>query len=193
MTGDRAIEALREALGASPENIPLRRLLAESLLAHGRADLAEVEFRNAITRAPDDPDLKIGLALAFAQQGKSTMALVILEDMTKRPDAPARAHVAHAKLLFRAGEVQDAVRHYKQGVEADPAAADAELADRLGVRNVPSHALDETEFAEPHDSDEEVVDGRIRSAWEVPDDGPVPRRDRAPRDQVRGRRAAWSR
>ena len=170
MTGDRAIDGLREALRASPENIPLRRLLAESLLGNGRADLAEAEFRDAITRAPDDADLKVGLASAFAQQGKRTMALVILEDVTKRPEAPARAHVAYARLLFHAGDVEDAVRHYRRAVEADPAAADPELADRLGVRFTPA---DEPEFGEPDDdSDEDVVDGRIRSAWELPDQSP---------------------
>src|SRR5437588_864282 len=53
VTDDRAIESLREALRLSPENVPLRRHLAESLLGRGRPDLAEAEFREALARAPD--------------------------------------------------------------------------------------------------------------------------------------------
>ena len=47
MSGDRALETLREAVRLSPENIPLRRHLAESLLAQGHPELAEAEFRRA--------------------------------------------------------------------------------------------------------------------------------------------------
>ena len=85
MSGDRVIENLREAVRLSPENIPLRRHLAESLLGLGKADLAEAEFRETLTLAPDDVALKVGLASAFAQQGKNTLAVVILEDVTRRP------------------------------------------------------------------------------------------------------------
>jgi transitional endoplasmic reticulum ATPase len=160
VTGDQALETLREAVQLSPENIPLRRHLADSLLSMGRADLAEVEFREALSLAPEDPALKVGLANAFIQQGKKTLAVVILEDVSKRPDAPAKAFVLYARLLFHAGEVQEAVRHYRHGVDADPSVADQELADRLGIR---IEHEDEESFDEGDDT-EEVVDGRVRAA-----------------------------
>ena len=163
MSGDRGIEVLREALRLSPENVPLRRHLAESLLGIGRPDLAEKEFREAVAMAPEDLDLKVGLANAFAQQGKNTLALVILEDVAKAPAAPARAFVAYARLLFNAGDVEQAVKKYRQGIETDPSAADAELGERLGVRagNEPTE-----------DVDDDVVEGRVRASWESPSDGP---------------------
>ncbi len=166
--GDRAIEALREALLVSPENLPLRRHLAESLLGVGRPDLAEAEFREAISRAPEDLDLKSGLALAFAQQGKATLALVILEDLAKNPDAPGRALVAFARLLFGAGDVREAVKQYHRGIEADPSASDRELADRLGIRSEVSSIEDHGEF---DDTEDDVVEGRVRASWEGPDPG----------------------
>ncbi len=161
MNGDRAIETLREALRLSPDNIPLRRHLAESLLGQGRPELAEAEFREALTLAPEDATLKVGLAGAFLQQGKKNLAAVLLEDVTKRPDAPPRAFVLYARLMFAAGEVEEAVRQYRQGVEADPAVADPEFAGRLGIR---MEAEDEdTSVFDPPD---EVVEGRVRSAWD---------------------------
>jgi transitional endoplasmic reticulum ATPase len=166
VTGDRAIETLREAVRLSPENIPLRRHLAESLLGLGRADLAEAEFREALALAPEDAALKVGLAGAFAQQGKNTLAVVILEDVTRRPDAPPRAFVAYGRLLFHAGDVQEAVKQYRRGVEADPTVADTEFAERLGIR---VEREEESSGYDPDsDNDEttdEVVEGRVRSSW----------------------------
>ena len=158
MNGDRAIEMLREALRVSPDNIPLRRHLAESLLSQGRPDEAEAEYREALALDPSDLNLKLGLAGAFLQQGKQSLAAVILEAVIKSPGAPAKAFVLHAKLLFQAGDVEDAVKHYRQGIEKDPSVADQEFADRLGIRS---------EDSEEETSDE-VVEGRVRAAWVDP-------------------------
>ncbi len=161
MNGDRVIESLREALRHSPENIPLRRHLAESLLGQGRPDQAEVEFREALTLAPDDSLLKVGLANSFLQQGKQSLAAVILEDVTRKADVPPRAFVLHARLLFQAGEVEEAVRQYRRGVADDPAVADHEFASRLGIRDVDEDKADD-------EMPDDVVEGKVRSAWEDP-------------------------
>lgn len=166
MSGDRVLETLREAVRLSPENIPLRRHLAESLLGLGRADLAEAEFREALALAPDDVTLKVGLAGAFLHQGKNTLAVVILEDVARRPDAPGRAHILYARLLFHAGDVREAVKQYHRGIEADPSAADSELAERLGIRTAEEP---QGEF-DPETS--EVVEGRARASWDTPGEGP---------------------
>src|SRR5215469_9108462 len=108
MAGDDVVRALREALRLSPENVPLRRHLAETLMGLGRAEEAEQEFRSALPLAPDDTELKVGLANAFAQQGKNTHALVIVEELVKHPDVPPRAYLLHARLLLRGGDVQEA-------------------------------------------------------------------------------------
>src|SRR5687768_14460773 len=127
------LQTLREAVHLSPHNIPLRRHLGETLLKRGLAAEAEQEFRDALALAPDDAELKLGLARAFFHQSKASHAIVIVEDLTKSPDAPPRAHVLHAKLLAGMGDVERAVRHYRHGVEKDPTAADPELAARLGL------------------------------------------------------------
>jgi transitional endoplasmic reticulum ATPase len=162
VSGDRAIETLREALKLSPDNIPLRRHLAETLLGAGRADLAEAEFREAMTLAPDDPTLKVGLADAFLQQGKKSLAIVILEDVVKHPDAPARAFLIYARLLFHAGEVGEAVHQYRKGIETDPEIADAEFAERLGIRE----ERDEDDDLDFDETTDDIVEGRVRSSWD---------------------------
>jgi AAA+ superfamily predicted ATPase len=166
VTGDRAIEALREALRLSPDNVPLRRHLAETLLGLGRLDDAESEFREAMARAGDDLELKVGLANVFSQQGKNTHALVILEDVIKQPGAPARAFVILAKLLVRAGDVQEAVRHYRHGVDADPSVADAEFAERLGIRVTPDADASTVDDFDDEDTAPDIVEGRVRASWQ---------------------------
>ena len=150
------LKTLREAVQYSPHNLPLRRHLAETLLKHGLAADAEQEYRDALALAPDDVELKLGLARAFFQQSKASHALVIIEDLSKRSDAPARAYVLHAKLLAGMGNVEQAVREYRRGVAKDPAAADAEFAARLGIDADVSRS--------------DTIDGKVRESWE--DDQP---------------------
>jgi SpoVK/Ycf46/Vps4 family AAA+-type ATPase len=153
---ESTLAALREAVKLSPDNFPLRQHLAQSLLDMGRPDEAEKEFKSALAQWPDQVSLKLGLATAFLHQGKASTSIVVVEELLRLPDPPPRARLLYARLLLGSGEVERAVRQYKQAIEADPALADAELSSRLGVRPP----------GEAPDPQEEVVDGRLRAAPE---------------------------
>src|SRR4051794_27442873 len=163
MPGDDPFESLREALRLSPDNVPLRMHLAEQLLSAGRGEEAVEQFKHALSARPDDVKLKIGLASAYYQQGKNSAAMVIIEDLIKQRDVPAKATMLYARLLLRAGDVERAVRQYKKAVEADASVADIELASRLGISA--------SEGAPPPGGD--VVDGKVRSAWEAGGDDEI--------------------
>ena len=149
--GDDAIQSLREALRASPNNSALRLLLADALLNHGYGEEAEKEFREGLAQSPNSLPMKFGLARAFFQQGKQNHALVILEDLVKAPEVPARAFLLHAKILAGIGEIQQAIAEYKRAVELDHSLADAEFAARLGIGAT--------------EKESEVVEGKVRAAW----------------------------
>lgn len=155
MSGD-SFETLREAVRRSPENIPLRQHLADSLLQRGRAEEAEQEYRAALALSPHEASLKVGLARAFSEQQKDSEASVVLEELLKHRDVPPEAYLLNAKLLFRAGEVGRAVAQYKAAVDDDPSVADEDFANLLGISN-------EEEF---DDEFGEVVDGRMRVPWD---------------------------
>jgi SpoVK/Ycf46/Vps4 family AAA+-type ATPase len=159
---DDMIEGLRQAVRVSPDNVPLRQHLADTLLGHGQPADAEREFRAALQIKPDDVKLKFGLARAFEQQGKASAAIVVLEEISKRSDVPAKARVLYARLLLAAGHDDDAARQYRKAIEADASVADVHLADQLGVDAAPAKASSDD------DDNGEVVDGKVRAAWEGP-------------------------
>lgn len=131
--GDETIRALREALKVTPDNPRLRRHLAETLLAFGHADEAETEFRRVIAEAPGDSDAKLGLARVYLAQERASHAIVVLEEMVRHaPDG--RTRVLYARALVREGDIDRARSQYRRGVEDDPGAADATLAEELGAQ-----------------------------------------------------------
>src|SRR5688572_28944605 len=157
MDPDALLASLREALRVSPDNLPLRKHLAETLLGHGRAEEAEREYRSALQRSPQDAQLKLGLARAFDRQGKSSEAAVVLETITRGDEALPAARVLFARVLMRQGKVEEAVRQYKNAVREDRSTRDDQLEATLGIR------IDD--IATPDDS-REVVDGKVRASFE---------------------------
>jgi transitional endoplasmic reticulum ATPase len=158
LNGDEAVRSLREALELSPENLPLRQHLADTLLSFGRAAEAEVEYRQGLAQAPNDLRLKFGLAQACDQQGKNDVALVLIEDLLRQTDPAPRAYLMHARLLLRTGEVQRAAQQYRRALEFDPSLSDPDLAARLGIgRSSPERPTREPAEDEPE---------RVRVSWE---------------------------
>src|SRR5215204_1846629 len=163
------IRGLREAARLSPENLPLRQALADALLGAGLAAEAVNEYRAALALCPEGAMLKVGLARAFHADGKSSHALVVLEDLVKSPEAPARAFVLHARLLAGVGEVEQAVEQYKRGVAKDRSAADPEFAKRFGIHLSPEAEAEDAAPFSTNADEEEVLDGRVRASWQGDD------------------------
>src|ERR1700681_2118931 len=115
-SNDAAVQALRTALEHSPDNVPLRQHLADVLLGLNRIDEAEQEHRRALPLAPDSAPLQLRLATVYYQQGKNTQALVVIEDLLRANNPPARGYLLHARLLFRAGDVAESVRQYREAI-----------------------------------------------------------------------------
>jgi transitional endoplasmic reticulum ATPase len=79
---EATLATLREALALSPDNVPLREHLAATLLAAGRANEAEAEYREALTRGAGG-SAQLGLARAFFALGKLREAGVLAEALAE--------------------------------------------------------------------------------------------------------------
>ena len=151
--------ALREAVRLVPENIPLAEHFGRTLLTLMRYDEAEQHCRAMLAKHPHSKSLKVLMAETYYRDNKNSHALAIVETMIEGKDTFAPALVLHARLMYRAGNVQAAVANYKQAIEIDEAAEDLEFANLLGIRESwDAEIVDEAvDFGE-----DEVVDGRIR-------------------------------
>lgn len=127
-----SINALREALKISPDNAPLRAHLGDLLSGAGRYDEAEKEYSTALALSPGNVAVMASLAQVFYHQGKYTQALVVVEDLVKHANAPARALVLYARLLLNDGQIEKARAQYERAVETDASLKDESLAERLG-------------------------------------------------------------
>lgn len=130
---DETIESLKEAVRFSPDNLPLRMILADNLTASGRFEEAAAELTVALARAPQDKKIAVSLAQAFFQAGKHSQAQVIVEDLLKHDECPARAFVLNARLLLNEGKVAHAQENYQKAVSKDISMKDGSLEERLGL------------------------------------------------------------
>lgn len=129
------LDQLRDAVGNSPENIPLRKLYANALIKHKRFEEAEIEYKEALKLSAGDLDLKIGLSNAFYGQEKTSLGLVIIEEITAKPTAPARAWLIYAKLLLQSKNAHDAKDAYEKAIIIDPNLSDSFLESEINVQN----------------------------------------------------------
>lgn len=130
---DHELDALREAARFSPDNLPLRRHLANQLLAARRFAEAEAEYQGALLLVPGDPDILLGLAESFVGQRKYGAALVALEPLLATPSHPPKVGMTAAWALLGEGDTDAATERYQHAVTRDPALADADLAAQLGL------------------------------------------------------------
>lgn len=140
---DPLIAALRQALASAPENLALRKHLADLLLQQGAYAEAESEYRQVLTVAPDDSIVKFALAEAFFQQQKWMIALVVLEELMQMLDAPPRAFLMSARAYLESGHMERAASAYQQAVQRDPTLKDSLLEEKLQTSSKPDPGDDE--------------------------------------------------
>ncbi|QDV06483.1 ATP-dependent zinc metalloprotease FtsH 3 [Planctomycetes bacterium Poly30] len=127
------IAPLREALAASPDNVPLRRHLADQLARLTRFEEAELEYRDLLARTPDDDGIRLALAQAYLGQGKAAHADILVELVTGRDDPPARAFVILAQIRIAERDFQGARVAFRSACELEPALEASDVAAELGV------------------------------------------------------------
>ena len=130
---ENTIDSLREALKHSPDNNPLRLLLAETLLILNRLEEAETEF-TTLLRNSKDIKVKIGLANVFYRKGNYSACNVIMEEVIEKGNPDISTLTLYAKGLLKENSIEKAMETYKRALEIDPNYFDEELDSQLRVK-----------------------------------------------------------
>jgi transitional endoplasmic reticulum ATPase len=146
---DNTIDNLKEALKFSPENIPLKKYLADTLLNAHRLDEAEKEYLELLA-LNDTLEIKSTLAKVFYLKGEYAKCNVILEEVIHNGHGNFEVLILHAKALLKEREVAKARETYKKALSINPAFRDDELDKelRLNTTQTPDDE-DEEEFESP--------------------------------------------
>lgn len=130
---DNTIDSLRAALKHSPGNIPLKLLIAETLLALNRLDEAESEYKSLL-KTVNDVKSKAGLAKVYFKKGNFSACNVILEEVIADGTRDIEVYTLYAKGLLKENSLSKAMDAYQKALAIDPTYADEELDSHLRSR-----------------------------------------------------------
>jgi transitional endoplasmic reticulum ATPase len=172
-------EPLRAALKVSPANGPLLEHAADTVLKNGGFAEAEVLFKRALAINGHSLAAKLGLSQAFAQQGKQSTALVIVEDLVQLDPPPPAALLLHARLAWQSGDARLAARQYSRARELNPLLVDDDLEQKLGAQLAPRPAPSLPAKPPAPTEEHEVPDFGASESREALPAGDLPAKDAA--------------
>lgn len=152
---EEALKNLLEALQFSPDNLPLRMHIADSLFGLNRFEEAEEHFRKALEIRPNNKTAKIGLAHVFHKLGKNSAAFVIVEELLQDGTPPAKVYLLHANLLYESGDKVAAREEYEKALVLDKDLKDLHFESKLKSRTT-SYGSDEGKVSVDLPDEEEM-------------------------------------
>jgi transitional endoplasmic reticulum ATPase len=125
------LDALRQALAASPDNVPLNLLLAKSYVDDFQLDEARNQYEEAIALDPRNTDARLGLINVINMLGRTSEAIVRLESLCNDLPEHAGAWLLRAHLSLQDGEAKEARTYYLKSVDLNGHLEDAALLARI--------------------------------------------------------------
>jgi transitional endoplasmic reticulum ATPase len=155
------IQALRAALHATPDALPLRKHLADLLMESGIYPDAVEEYKRVLDLAPDDLGVKYRLAEGYHALNRDDIALVILEELLQTSKPAPTVYLLAARVFFATGAVMQAAEMYRQAITQNPALVDDDFLQQLAIAEPlltsPETAEDRV-FVTVDEDSQEVVD-----------------------------------
>ena len=130
-----AIEALRQAVQLSPDNLALVEHLVKYLVTLNRFEDAIAVYRDALKHRPGHVRLQTGLADTYRREGKLSHALAIVETLMESHRDEPIVLLLHARLMHANGEASSASASYREAVDLDPDIRDEELESLIGYHD----------------------------------------------------------
>ena len=115
-----AITSLRAARDLNPDDVRVRRELAQALFSAGQGEEAAVELRAAVALNPADVDARNELADLCQRLGHLDEARTLLQELVKAAPKDGLARYRLAGVMARAGDPAGAIQQYKQALSDAP-------------------------------------------------------------------------
>lgn len=117
---DEAIEHLKRAIAADPQQATAHESLGMALDRKGEIAQAEKHFREAVRLNPDNPGAHLNLGVALFKQGKVKEALVHYRKVLEANPDSVDAHLRVADIVGHQGRIEDAIGHCRQALRINP-------------------------------------------------------------------------
>ena len=140
---NNTINSLKEALKFSPENIPLRLHLAETLLSLSRLEEAEEQYQKVLNINNGNEIAKFGLSKVFFKQDKYAQCNVVLEEVLEKNPSNFDMLLLHTRALLRENSIAAAVEVYQKILAINPNFTDEELDGQLKVNTQNTYENDD--------------------------------------------------
>jgi Flp pilus assembly protein TadD len=115
----------RRALDSKPDFAPALKNLAVNEMATGDTEIARARFERVLEMTPADPGVRLGLAQASVDTGKTERAVYVLEHMPA--ESPALAHFAAGEFLARLQRFASAAHEFELARNGYPKPYDVEF------------------------------------------------------------------
>lgn len=125
------LDALKAALEASPDNVPLLRLVAQACEDQFELDEARIFLDRILAIEPGDAGARVSLARLLDLEGRTSEAVVRLEVLCREQPGCGSAWMLRARLALKEGEAAEARDFFERAVRLDAALRDDDLLERI--------------------------------------------------------------
>ena len=125
------IESLKQALAVSPDNVPLLVLLANAHIEQFQFQEAREALDRVLEVEPDNAEAKTNIARLLDVSGKSSEAILRVEQVCADSPGFAPAWILRATLALNEGEADLAREYFEEAVSLDAGLRDKELLKRI--------------------------------------------------------------
>jgi tetratricopeptide (TPR) repeat protein len=168
-----SLQAIRDAIEQSPDNISLLLLYSRACLEQLLLDEARESFERVLELDPQQTDAHLGIAKVLFMQGETSGAAVRAERVLLQEPENAQAHLLLSRVNLAEGDRAKALEHFDRAAMIDGTMSDPALERELGRtardarRTSPAPAPEASMSEGPEDGDQQT-----QEAYEDPFEEP---------------------
>ncbi|WP_411844700.1 AAA family ATPase [Roseibacillus persicicus] len=125
------LAALKMALAASPENVPLLVMVAKACEDEFELEDAKEFWERVLSLEPHNAEAQMGMARLLDFDGKTSEAILRVEVLCAQNPAIGEAWILRARLALKEGDAGDAREYYERAMGLDADLRDEDLLERI--------------------------------------------------------------